>query len=105
VFVTDAPRESPAAQRLFAVAATQDGFELSQLDLEVRREGDVLGANQSGRTSLRFLGLHDLGIIRTSRDWAVRILEADPDLSEHPGLLSAVEGMLDEQRAAFIEKA
>ena len=104
-FITEAPRESPAAQRLFAVAATTDGFELSQLDLEVRREGDVLGANQSGRSSLRFLGLHDLGIIRTSRDWAVRILDGDPDLSGHPGLLSAVEAMLDEQRAAFIEKA
>jgi ATP-dependent DNA helicase RecG len=106
VLVTDADPETPAATRLQAVASTLDGFELSQLDLEVRREGDVLGADQSGgRSSLRFLKLADLDIITTSREWATRIVEEDPDLAEHPALRLAVEAILDEQRAAFIEKA
>ena len=48
LLVTEAPEDSPARQRLDAVAATLDGFELSRLDLEQRREGDVLGAAQSG---------------------------------------------------------
>jgi len=106
VLLTDAFPDSLAYQRLQAVASTTDGFELSQLDLEVRREGDVLGADQSGgRSSLRFLKLADLDIITTSREWATRLVEDDPDLSRHPALKQAVEAILDEQRAAFIEKA
>jgi ATP-dependent DNA helicase RecG len=105
VLVTDADRESLPAQRLFAVASTVDGFELSQLDLEVRREGDVLGANQSGgRTSLRFLKLDDLEIIETSRALATRLVADDPELAEHPALRQAVDAILDDQRRAFIEK-
>ena len=59
LLVTDAEADSPARERLDAVAATTDGFELSRLDLEQRREGDVLGASQSGRRSgLRLLSVH-----------------------------------------------
>ncbi len=106
VLVTDMDRGAPPAQRLFHVASTLDGFELSQLDLEVRREGDVLGANQSGgATSLRFLKLDDLEIIEQSRAAAVDIVEQDPGLDRHPALRDAVEAILDEQRQSFIEKA
>ena len=79
---------------------------LSQLDLEARREGDVLGANQSGsRTSLRFLRLDDLEVIEQSRAAATEIVDQDPQLAEHPALKQAVDAILDEQRQAFIEKA
>jgi ATP-dependent DNA helicase RecG len=106
ILVADVHPETPTHERLTAVAATQDGFELSQLDLQVRREGDVLGADQSGgRSSLRFLKLEDLDIITTSREWATRIVEEDPDLAQHPALRQAVDAILDEQRQAFIEKA
>jgi ATP-dependent DNA helicase RecG len=106
VLVTEMPRDALPTQRLFAVASTLDGFELSQLDLEVRREGDVLGADQSGgRTSLRFLRLDDLEVIEQSRDAATEIVEQDPQLARHPALRQAVEAILDEQRQAFIKKA
>src|SRR5439155_27093764 len=56
LLVTEAEVGSPARERVDCVAATLDGFELARLDLEQRREGDVLGATQSGRrSSLRLL--------------------------------------------------
>ena len=104
--VTALPRDALPTQRLFAVASTQDGFELSRLDLEVRREGDVLGKDQSGaRSSLRFLKLDDLDVIQESREVATALVEEDPDLAAHPGLRAAVDAILTEQRQQFIEKA
>jgi len=106
VLVTALPRDAVPTQRLFAVASTQDGFELSRLDLEVRREGDVLGADQSGgRTSLRFLQLDDLEVIQESRAAASALVDEDPDLAGHPALRAAVDAILDEERQSFIEKA
>jgi ATP-dependent DNA helicase RecG len=106
VLVTALPRDAVPTQRLFAVASTQDGFELSRLDLEVRREGDVLGEDQSGgRSSLRFLRLDDLEVIQESRAAAIELVEEDPDLTGHPALRAAVDAILDEQRQSFIEKA
>src|SRR5213075_1848568 len=69
LLVTDAPVDSASRQRLEGVAATSDGFELSRLDLENRREGDVLGASQSGkRSSLRLLSvLRDEDVIVSAR--------------------------------------
>jgi ATP-dependent DNA helicase RecG len=90
---------SPARQRLDAVAATHDGFELAEIDLEQRREGDVLGASQSGlRSSLRLLRvLSDADLIAQARSIADRCLVEDPELSE-PGLADAVTAV--ELRAA-----
>ena len=75
-------RRAPARARLDAVAATVDGFELARVDLESRREGDVLGASQSGRrSSLRLLSvLRDEEVIELARDEATRLVAADPDL-------------------------
>ena len=91
LLVTDAEPGSPARERLEAVAATVDGFELSRLDLETRREGDVLGATQSGRrSSLRLLRvLRDEDLIVDARDEAAGVVAADPDLSGHPLLRDA----------------
>jgi ATP-dependent DNA helicase RecG len=107
LLVTDSEAGTPARDRLDAVAATQDGFELSRLDLETRREGDVLGASQSGRrSSLRLLSvLRDEAVIAEAREDAAALVAADPDLGTHPALRAAVEAVLADQRAEYLEKA
>lgn len=106
LLVTDAAAGGKARERLDAVASTTDGFKLSRLDLEQRREGDVLGAAQAGRSSsLRLLTLQrDEDVIRDAREEATALVEADPDLSGHPGLATVLTSLLDEERADFLEK-
>jgi ATP-dependent DNA helicase RecG len=100
------PGGSPARQRLDAVAATLDGFELSRIDLEQRREGDVLGAAQSGvKSSLRLLSvLEDEEVIAEARDEAARLVAEDPDLTAHPALAAALRALVDDDRAEYLEK-
>jgi ATP-dependent DNA helicase RecG len=107
LLVTDAPPASPARERLDAVAATLDGFELSRIDLEQRREGDVLGASQSGRrSSLKMLAvIRDEGLIREARGEATALVETDPELAGEPALAAALRRLLDEERAEYLEKA
>jgi len=107
LLVTDSPPGSPARARLDAVAATTDGFELARLDLELRREGDVLGAVQSGRRSgLKLLSLlRDEDLIVAARQAATQLIHADPELAEHPELARLPAALLDDQRAQFLQKA
>lgn len=106
LLVTEMPEASPARQRLAAVAATLDGFELSRIDLEQRREGDVLGQAQSGvRSSLRMLAvIEDEEIIAAAREEAVAVVGADPDLEHLPGLRTALDALLDKEREEYLEK-
>ncbi|MBN1171882.1 MAG: ATP-dependent DNA helicase RecG [Micromonosporaceae bacterium] len=106
LLVTEAPPGSPASQRLDAVASTNDGFRLAELDLEQRREGDVLGATQSGRHShLRLLSLlRDEQLINDARADATALLTEDPDLSGYPELADAIAQLVDEERAEYLEK-
>ncbi|HJT04864.1 MAG TPA: ATP-dependent DNA helicase RecG [Pseudonocardiaceae bacterium] len=106
LLVTDSPPGSGARERLDAVAATTDGFELARLDLELRREGDVLGAVQSGRRSgLKLLSLlRDEDLIVAARQAAAQLIHADPELTEHPELARLAADLLDEQRAQFLHK-
>jgi ATP-dependent DNA helicase RecG len=106
LLVTDAPEASPARQRLGAVASTLDGFELSRIDLEQRREGDVLGQAQSGvRSSLRVLAvIDDEEVIAQAREEAAATVAEDPDLAAHPGLRAALDALLDEDREQYLEK-
>ncbi len=106
LLVTDSPEGTGARERMDAVAATTDGFELARLDLELRREGDVLGAVQSGRRSgLKLLSLlRDENLIGQARDAARELVVADPDLTEHPGLAQLAADLLDEERAQFLQK-
>jgi ATP-dependent DNA helicase RecG len=98
---------SPAGQRLAKVASTLDGFELAEFDLEARREGDVLGASQSGRRRfLKMLELHrHEELISQARDEAGAIVADDPDLSAHPALAEALADALDPERSEYLEKA
>ena len=107
LLVTDAPENSPSRERLDAVAATSDGFRLSRLDLEQRREGDVLGAAQAGRrSSLKMLRLlADEELIAFARQEASAVVEADPQLAGHPALREAIDDLLGPQRVEFLDKA
>lgn len=106
LLVTEMPEASAARQRLNAVASTLDGFELSRIDLEQRREGDVLGQAQSGaRTSLRMLAvIEDEEIIAEAREEAAAVVAADPELTGLPGLRTALDALLDEEREQYLEK-
>ncbi|EDY65920.1 ATP-dependent DNA helicase RecG [Streptomyces pristinaespiralis ATCC 25486] len=106
LLVTEMPEASPARQRLAAVASTLDGFELSRIDLEQRREGDVLGQAQSGvRSSLRMLTvIEDEEVIAAAREEAVAIVGADPDLERLPELRTALDALLDKEREQYLDK-
>jgi ATP-dependent DNA helicase RecG len=105
LLVTEAPPASPARERLDAVAATLDGFKLSRLDLEQRREGDVLGATQAGRqSSLKLLRLlHDEDLIGQAREEATAVVSGDPQLTGHPALRAAIDDLLGVQ-AEYLDK-
>ncbi|PKT73604.1 ATP-dependent DNA helicase RecG [Streptomyces populi] len=106
LLVSEMPEASPARQRLNAVASTLDGFELSRIDLEQRREGDVLGQAQSGaRSSLRMLAvIDDEEIIAEAREEATAVVAADPELADLPGLRVALDALLDEEREQYLDK-
>ncbi|GGN01556.1 ATP-dependent DNA helicase RecG [Actinoplanes campanulatus] len=103
---SEAAEGSAARERLDAVAATTDGFKLSEIDLEQRREGDVLGASQSGKHShLRLLSLlRDEKLIKEARAEASALIGDDPDLSRYPALAASVAALVDEDRAEYLEK-
>jgi ATP-dependent DNA helicase RecG len=107
LLVTEAPEGSPARERLSAVAQTLDGFVLSRLDLQQRREGDVLGAAQAGRKkSLKLLTLlADEELIGQARQEATALVDGDPPLASHPAVAAAIAALLDEEQAEFLEKA
>jgi ATP-dependent DNA helicase RecG len=103
---TGMPAGTVARDRLDAVAATLDGFELARVDLELRREGDVLGASQSGRGSLHFLQLSkDAEVIAAARTEATALVESDPTLADHPALAEAIAASFDDDRAEYLERA
>ncbi|QKT12353.1 ATP-dependent DNA helicase RecG [Rhodococcus sp. W8901] len=107
ILITEMLPGSPAFERLSAVAGTNDGFELAQLDLRQRREGDILGSAQSGSvTTLRLLSLleHE-DVIAAAQEFARRVTESDPDLTEHPGLAAMVTSALDAEKIEFLEKS
>ncbi len=107
LLVTEAPTASATGQRLAAVAGTSDGFELARLDLETRREGDVLGAAQSGtRSGVKLLSLlQDEELIAAARKEAQALLETDRGLADQPLLAQEVAALATDERAEWLEKA
>jgi ATP-dependent DNA helicase RecG len=107
LLVTEAIDGTSTRERLAAVESTTDGFELSRLDLELRREGDILGAAQSGkRSGLKLLSLlRDEDLIAEARLRAQEIVADDPDLGGYPGLAQLVSAVVDAERAEFLEKS
>jgi ATP-dependent DNA helicase RecG len=107
LLVTEALDGTATRDRLDAVASTLDGFELAQLDLEMRREGDILGAAQSGRNSgLKLLSLlRDVDLITEARDEARALVAEDATLAQYPGLAGLVAALVDDERAEYLEKS
>ncbi|AZI59520.1 ATP-dependent DNA helicase RecG [Nakamurella antarctica] len=104
--VTQAPEGSPSLQRLSAVAATLDGFELAKADLALRREGDILGRIQAGRSSsLKLLSLlRDEEIILMAREDAIKFVADEEDLKRWPGLAEMANALIAEVTQDFLEK-
>ncbi|MGH3531921.1 MAG: ATP-dependent DNA helicase RecG, partial [Mycobacterium sp.] len=95
---------SRAGRRLDAVAGTLDGFALADLDLEERREGDVLGRSQSGRAiTLRLLSLaHHREVIEAARDFCARVYDEDP---AHPGMAVLAAPFTGTERIEYLDKS
>ena len=106
LLLTQVGPDQPAHVRLDGIAATNDGFKLAQLDLEQRREGDVLGAAQSGgRSSLRLLSvLKHEDVIAQARHDATELVSRDADLAKHPALAQAVADLYESAQAEFLDK-
>jgi ATP-dependent DNA helicase RecG len=88
------------------VAATNDGFAIAEADLNLRREGNVLGTSQAGKSSgLRQLSLvRDRHVITRARADAVKLIDDDPAMEQHPGLAAMVASVIDEEGQGFLEK-
>jgi len=106
LLVTGVAAETPAMERLTAVASTLDGFELSRVDLEQRREGDVLGRSQSGsHSALRLLRvLRDEDVIAQAREVATSMISADAALQGFPELAKEVAQIRSADASTFIDK-
>jgi ATP-dependent DNA helicase RecG len=107
LLITNAQEDSQSMQRLNSLAQTLDGFELARLDLEQRKEGDVLGRSQSGgRSHLRLLRvLRDENLIDSARAVAGKILNADPEINHLPELKSEVDKLKSDEAARFMDKS
>ncbi|MDR2372974.1 MAG: ATP-dependent DNA helicase RecG [Bifidobacteriaceae bacterium] len=95
LLVSEAETDSLAARRLRALEETRDGFALAEVDLETRREGEILGDSQSGRSSLRLVRLtSDAELIEAAREAAAAVIAEDPGLARRPALRQAVDALL-----------
>jgi ATP-dependent DNA helicase RecG len=106
LLVTLASPSSKTGTRLKNVADNIDGFKLAKIDLEQRREGDILGAMQHGsQTQLKLLSLlRDQELILEAREDANVIVDFDPTLADHPALAAAVRAFLDPDHADYLTK-
>ncbi len=106
LLVTEGHENAAGRARLAAVAATNDGFALAEADLELRREGDVLGTSQAGRaSSLRLLSLlRDKDVIAQARDDAQGLVGDDPEMSQWPGMADMVSAVISAESQDYLDK-
>mgnify|MGYP006266752183 CR=1 FL=1 len=106
IFLTKVAPDSNSALRLTQVANSTDGFELANIDLQFRKEGNVLGAQQSGSKSmLRLIRvIEDIETIEEARNWAVKILDSDPNLENNINLKKAITILEEQEAASYLDK-
>jgi ATP-dependent DNA helicase RecG len=93
-------------QRLEAIERTTDGFELAEVDLEIRGEGTILGTRQKGRTDLKLASLRrDKDLVAKAREVAFAVTDADPTLVNHPDLAAEIRALVDDDEAEFLFKS
>ena len=107
LLVSNAQEDSQSMNRLQSVAATLDGFELARIDLEQRKEGDVLGRSQSGgKSHLRLLRvLRDEDLIQRAREVALKILAINSEMDHLPELKEEVAKLQSDEAARFMDKS
>jgi len=92
--------------RVEALVATTDGFELAEVDLELRGEGTLMSTAQKGRSDLRLASLRrDRELVQLARDAAFEIVDADPLLDAHPALLDELHLLLTEEDTEFLTRS
>ncbi len=100
------PGTSDGKARIEALVASTDGFELAEVDLELRGEGTIMGERQKGRNDLRLASLRrDKEWVAVAREVAIEILDDDPELAGNPGLSEEVALVLGEAEAEFLMKS
>ena len=93
-------------ERLLAIERTTDGFELAEVDLEIRGEGTILGTRQKGRTDLKLASLRrDKDLVARAREVAFAIVDEDPTLVGHPDLAAEIRALVDDDEAEFLFKS
>lgn len=105
LLVTNMDAESDSYRRLEAVASTTDGFVIAQLDLESRKEGDLLSTSQAGKNKLKLLSLENArNVVLAAREDAVELVGSDPALRRHPQLKEWLKRMIDDDQAQALLK-
>lgn len=100
------PTTNEGQARLEALVASTDGFELAEVDLELRGEGTIMGERQKGRNDLRLASLRrDKEWVQLARESALEIIDQDPDLVKHPQLDAEVNLILGDREAEFLMKS
>ena len=100
------PSTKVGKARLEALVESTDGFELAEVDLELRGEGTIMGERQKGRNDLRLASLRrDKEWVELAREVATEILTQDPELTDHPELREEVDLMLGDDEAEFLMKS
>ena len=93
-------------RRVEALVASNDGFELAEVDLELRGEGTLMSTAQKGRSDLKLASLRrDRELVELAREAAFEIVDADPDLSDHPLLLDELDLLFTDEDEGFLTKS
>ena len=92
--------------RIEALVGSTDGFELAEIDLELRGEGTLMSSVQKGRSDLRLASLRrDRELIEHAREVAFRIIDDDPELAQSDVLRSEIALLLSEREGDYLTKS
>jgi ATP-dependent DNA helicase RecG len=106
LLAAEAEVTSEAERRLTALERTTDGFELAEVDLDLRGEGTVLGTRQQGRNELKLASIrHDRELVVAARRTATEIVDEDPDLRDHPLLADELRLFISDEAAEYLFKS